>query len=190
MPNIYDRSYNQQLQDGDDCPPNPFSMAYGGNDNYDDPKDAWDFVGMSETQRGNELKEFAFPRYQKDEVTFPFLRIHRETEKSWLIVFQDQTWAWFPKKLCRVKGETIVGPRNFMKMKGKEATETIGKDLPIGPKQPLVDIVIGIQEPCPYCGSNTSCDCASPGTMTTRILRPPPAVMAKLQLKKFIAENK
>lgn len=150
-----------------------------------------------EREYDRQRKAKAERRIRDDEKTPVYYKeLLRETSKAWSLKFENGAIAWFPKSLCVIDlDKTIItGPYNFMKMKLKEMivfpTPEVKNPEPKftfpGDLQPIVIV----EEPCPYCGSVTSCDCASPGTMTIRILRPPPAVMAKLQLKKFIAENK
>lgn len=201
MPNIYDRSYNRALQDGDDCPPHTFSMAYGGNDNYDDPKDAWDFsgdcpiTGMS-SERSDELSRRMVDalmniNHDKLDVPFKFVEIRCETEKAWCVLFDGDLWTWFPKSLCKIRGQHIIGPHSFMKKKAKDALENAGKPAPQGarwqaPVQPITIVVD--TSPCPYCGKTDACDCASPGIVATRI--PAPSAEAIARLKQFIKENR
>lgn len=202
MPSIYGRSYNKELQDGDDCPPHPFSMAYGGNDDYEDPKDAWDFIGMSENQREHERQarkafskstELMHIDYGKLDVPFKFVEIRCETEKAWCVLFDGDLWTWFPKSLCKIRGQHIIGPHSFMRKKAKDALENAGKPAPQGtrwqaPVQPIAIVVD--TSPCPYCGKTDACDCASPGIVATRIPAPTEEMIAKLKLKNFIKENR
>jgi len=192
MPNLYDRSYNQYTQDGDDCPPHPFSMAYGGNDSEDEERDAWDFVKVpsKKTKRAIEQVDEVFHSYQareRDEFKFiKFFSVQRETEKSWLIRFEDGRETWFPKSLCTLNSNTnkISGPYSFMEMKMRK----------LGPAP--TPVKIGTQlERCPYCGKDTGCDCASPGHKPKVTLIPAPpadlaAQIAKAKLKKFVEENR
>lgn len=191
MPNIYDRSYNWALQDGDDCPPHTFSMAYGGNDDYEDPNDAWDFnpYEKPDKKRG----ELMHIDYGKLDVPFKFVEIRCETEKAWCVLFDGDLWSWFPKSLCKVRGQHIIGPHSFMKKKAKEALENAGKPAPQGAKwqEPVQPITIVVDtSPCPYCGKTDACDCASPGIVATRIPAPTAEMIAKLKLKNFIKENR
>lgn len=188
MPNIYDRSYNRALQDGDDCPPHTFSMAYGGNDNYEDPKDVWDFDPYEKSDKKS--YDLVHVDYTKLDVPFKFVEIRRQTEKAWLIIFEEG-WAWFPKSLCKVRDKQIIGPHSFMKKKALDAIANKGKHPPQGanwqaPAQP-VTIVVNT-DPCPYCGKTDACDCASPGIVATRI--PAPSAEAIAKLKQFIKENR
>jgi hypothetical protein len=42
--------------------------------------------------------------------SFEFLEIKRETEKAWLLIMNGKAERWFPKKHCRIKGNTILLP--------------------------------------------------------------------------------
>lgn len=191
MPNIYDRSYNWALQDGDDCPPHTFSMAYGGND-YEDPKDAWDFDPYKKNS-DNKSRELMCIDYGKLDVPFKFLEIRRQTEKAWLIVFEDGSWTWFPKSLCKVDGPNIIGPHSFMVKKARDAIGNRSNPVPSRQtwQEPVQPITIVVDtSPCPYCGKTDACDCASPGIVATRIPAPTAEMIAKLKLKNFIKENR
>lgn len=199
MPNLYDRSYNQYTQDGDDCPPHTFSMAYGGNEIEEEERDAWDFVGMSETQRNYEeqaRKVFSKKKKPKIDIPgkpasieFPFKTIVTESQKAWCLEFEirgsGSLLGWFPKSLCTIERNVISGPYNFMKMKLKE----LGSELYIKPTpQSMATVKIGTLEPCPYCGKDTGCNCTNPGGKVTTIPAPP-AEIARKTLIDFIAQN-
>lgn len=192
MPNLYDRSYNPYTKDGDDCPPHPFSMAYGGNEPADEERSAWDFVKVpsKKTKRAIEQTDQIFQAYQAREQneleSFSFFSIPRQTEKAWLIRFSSGKETWFPKSLCTVfeNVKQIAGPYSFMRKKMQEIHSK-------GPT-PVIGIKLAV---CPYCGKDTGCDCASPGhrEKTTLIPERPAnldAEVAKWKLRKFVEENK
>lgn len=184
--------YNPYTQDGDDCPPSPFCMAYGGNEPEERERDAWDFVKVpsKKTKQVVEQSEQIFQAYQareKDELeAVSFFSITRQTEKAWLVRFADGRETWFPKSLCTVfeNVKQIAGPYSFMRKKMREL-KTVHPSVKIGTQL----------ERCPYCGKDTGCDCASPGhkPKVTMIPAPPAdlaAQIAKAKLKKFVEENR
>lgn len=146
---------------------------------------AKDWKDPDEEERYERQRKAKSESYSRRDVEVPvyFVELLRETHKAWLLKFENDRSSWFPKSLCKIDSDntTITGPYSFMKIKLKEIA--MGVNLPQEPvsstnqevkltfPDDLQPIVI-VEEPCPYCGSTTSCDCASPGKMTTRILRP------------------
>lgn len=179
MPNLYDRSYNPYTQDGDDCPPHPFTMA------------AWDYE--EQARKVFSKKKKSEPKIDMPAkpatIEFPFKTIVSQSGKAWYLEFEimgtGSLFGWFPKSLCTIERNVISGPYNFMKMKLKE----LRNELYIKPTpKSMATVVIGMAEPCPYCGKNTGCNCTNPGGKVTTIPAPP-AEIARKTLLSFIEQN-